>query len=369
MTLNSEIREKERRVREFIQSRGLGTLLLKRQANFSWMTGGGLNLVGITTEMGAASLLITRDAKFVISNNIEAPRMIHEERLEEQGFAVADFPWPEDREVAIVRELSGGEQVGCDVPFPDALSFPGEIARLRYSLTPEEVERYRWLGEKTSLALEKTLIETRQGEKESEVVGRLCNALWKDRIDPVTLMAAADERIFLYRHCVPSEKRIDRYLMVSVNARKWGLIVSLTRFVHFGKMPEDLKERYLANVFIDCTFMAGTRPGLPAREVFQRGIDSYREKGYPEEWKLHHQGGSIGYTGRDYRTNFNTPDIIQENQAFTWNPSITGTKSEDTILATSKGPEMITRPILYPGISMNVGGVFFVRPAILEKEE
>jgi hypothetical protein len=114
--------------------------------------------------------------------------------------------------------------------------------------------------------------------------------------------------------------------------------------------------------------MAYTRPGVPARDVLQKGIDAYRKQEYPEEWKLHHQGGSIGYTGRDYRVNFKTPDLIQEHQAFTWNPSITGTKSEDTILATSKGPEMITRPIRYPTLSMEVENISFIRPAILEKE-
>jgi Xaa-Pro aminopeptidase len=180
-------------------------------------------------------------------------------------------------------------------------------------------------------------------------------------------MTAADDRVFKYRHCIPTEKKIEKYLMVSVNARKWGLIVSFTRFVHFGKLPKELLEKYEANVFIDCTFMAHTRPGTPAKEVFQKGIDTYREKGYPEEWKLHHQGGSIGYTGRDYRVNFKTTDIIQENQAFTWNPSITGTKSEDTILATSKGVEMITPPILYPTFKVTVENIPFVRPAVLEK--
>ena len=169
------------------------------------------------------------------------------------------------------------------------------------------------------------------------MVGRLCNELWKDRIDPITLMSAADERISRFRHSIPTEKKVERVLMVSVNARKGGLIVSLTRFVHFGKIPPELKERYAANVWIDCMFMAATRPGVPAAEVLRKGIEAYRVKGYPEEWKLHHQGGSIGYTGRDYRCNFQTPDIVQENQAFTWNPSLTGTKSEDTILAAAGG--------------------------------
>jgi Xaa-Pro dipeptidase len=368
MSITDEIKEKERRVRDFLQAKQLKALLLKRQANFSWMTCGGLNLVGITTEVGATSLLITENSKFVISNNIEAPRMIEEEGLEKQGFIVKTFPWYEDQEVSILKELVGDGPVGCDIPFPNTIMVAEEVARLRYSLTPEEQDRYRWLGERVSSGLEKTLMETRSGEKESEVVGRLCNEIWKDRIDPVTLMSAADDRISQFRHPIPTERKIQKYLMVSVNARKWGLIVSLTRFVYFGKLPQELREKYEANVFIDCTLMAHTRPGVPVREAFQKGIDAYQEKGYPEEWKFHHQGGSIGYTGRDYRANFKTPDLIQENQAFTWNPSITGTKSEDTILATSKGPVMITRPILYPTLSLKVENISFTRPAILEKE-
>lgn len=367
MSLTDEIEEKERRVREFIKSKGLKGLLLKRQANFSWLTCGGLNLVGIATEVGAATLLITEDSKFVISNNIEAPRMAHEEHLEKQGFSIKTFPWFEDQEVSIIKELIGDAPLGSDVPFPNAQALTEDIARLRYSFTPEEIERYRWLGEKTSLALEKTMMQTKKGEKESAVVGRLCKEIWKDRIDPITLMSAADERVSKFRHPIPTEKKIQKYLMVSVNARKWGLIVSLTRFVHFGRIPRELKKKYEANVFIDCTMMAHTRPGILARDVLQKGVDAYREKGFPEEWKLHHQGGSIGYTGRDYRTHSKTPDVIQENQAFTWNPSLTGTKSEDTLLATSEGPEMITRPLIYPTLSMKVAGVSFNRPAILEK--
>ncbi len=367
MSLKKEIKEKERRVRELLRSKELKALLLKRQANFCWMTCGGLNLVGIATEFGATSLLITRNSKFLISNNIEAPRMMEEEQLEKQGFIVKTYPWHEDQETSIIRELTEESPLGSDTPFPDAVTLTEEIARLRYSFTPEEVKRYRWLGKKVSYALEKTMMRTKKGEKESAVVGRLCRELWKDRIDPITLMSAADERIYKFRHPIPTEKRVEKFLMVSVNARKWGLIVSLTRFVHFGKLSDDLRKKYEANVFIDCTMMAHTRPGLFAREVLQKGIDAYRAEGYPEEWTLHHQGGSIGYTGRDYRTHFKTPDIIQENQAFTWNPSLTGTKSEDTILATSTGPEMITYPVIYPTLTMEVEGITFIRPNILEK--
>jgi len=368
MALADEVREKERRIREFLRAKGLKALLLKRQANFSWLTAGGLNLVGITTEVGAASLLITEQGKFVITNNIEAPRMAEEENLEAQGYVIRSYPWYEEQEAASVAEIVGTGMLGSDVPFPGATVLTEDVARLRYPLTPDEVLRLRWLGERVSEALEKTMIATVRGEKESEVVGRLCRELWKDRIDPITLMSAADSRIDRFRHCIPMENPVKRILMVSVNARKGGLIVSLTRFVHFGKVPPELRDRYRANVWIDCAFMAATRPGAPAAEVLRKGIDAYHAKGYPEEWKLHHQGGSIGYTGRDYRCHFQTPDIVQENQAFTWNPSLTGTKSEDTILATKEGPELITRPILYPTLAVEAGGISFVRPDILEKD-
>ncbi|MCX7856914.1 MAG: hypothetical protein N2513_02855 [Deltaproteobacteria bacterium] len=155
--------------------------------------------------------------------------------------------------------------------------------------------------------------------------------------------------------------------MVSVNARKWGLIVSLTRFVHFGKIPDDLKKRYLDNVLIDCVFMAHTRPGVSAAEILKKGVEMYEKLGYPDEWKLHHQGGSIGYTGRDYRANFQTTEIVEPYQAFTWNPSLTGTKSEDTIVARDEGPVLITKPIIYPTISIEYSGITFKRPDILEK--
>src|SRR4030066_166383 len=226
----SRNQEKERRVRDFLRSKGLKALLLKRQANFSCMTCGGLNLVGIATEMGATSLLITENSKFVISNNIETPRMIEEEGLERQGFVPKIFPWHEDQEVSLVKELVGEGPVTSDVPFPNATMLAEDIARLRYSLTPEEVERYRWLGEKASLALEKTVMKAKKGEKESAVVGRLCKELWEDRVDPPTLMSAADDRVSQFRHPIPTEKKMKNYRMVSVNARKWGVIVSLTRF-------------------------------------------------------------------------------------------------------------------------------------------
>ena len=43
-----------------------------------------------------------------------------------------------------------------------------------------------------------------------------------------------------------------------------------------GKIPSELKELCAANAWIDCMFMAVTRPGVPAAEVLRIGIEAYR---------------------------------------------------------------------------------------------
>src|SRR5512146_670950 len=140
MTRTEEIREKDGRTRGLLQAKGLAGALLKRQANFSWLTAGGVNLIGIATELGGTTLLVTEHAKYVLTTNIEAPRMIDEEGVESLGFQVRSFPWHEEHEAAIAKELVGGGLLGCDVPLPNTVHVGEDVVRLRFSFTPSEIE-------------------------------------------------------------------------------------------------------------------------------------------------------------------------------------------------------------------------------------
>ena len=93
MIHRGEIIEKKRRVRDLMTRLDLDGVLLRRQCNFSWLTGGHLNLVGIATEMGAAPLLLTPENEYVICNNIEAPRIEKEEGILEQGYELRTYKW------------------------------------------------------------------------------------------------------------------------------------------------------------------------------------------------------------------------------------------------------------------------------------
>jgi Xaa-Pro aminopeptidase len=365
MFVKEEIDTKKQRVRGLLGSLGLDGILVKRQSNFTWLTAGCRNLIGIATEMGVSSALITRDGEHILCNAIEAPRLIEEEGIEAQGYVVHTYPWYEDREAALARELAG-TRLGADFALPGAIDVARELAPLRYALTPWEVARYREVGATTARLIEETTAEIRPGDREVTVVGRLAARLWDAGLDYITIFCAADDRIARFRHPLATGRRVDKRAMLCVNARGGGLIVSLTRFAQFGKLPVELRRRYEATVRVDCALMAHTRPGRPVVEAFRKGIDAYAEAGFADEFQLHHQGGAIGYEGRDYKATFASTQVVCENQGFAWNPSITGAKSEDTMLATTGGPDILSPPTLFPVIEMEVGGFAFRRPAILE---
>ncbi len=362
-----EIAVKKAKVRELCEKLGLDAIYLKKSANFSWLTGGAYNLVGLATEIGIAGILVKADRLCVVCSNIEAPRMRDEERLEEQGCEIVSFPWYEDREAEIVAKLAGGG-FGADHAFPGAVDVSSKINPLRYSLTSWEVERFRKQALDTARIAEETALGIRPGETENGVVGRLAEKLWKEGMDFIIAFCAADDRISRYRHPIATDRPIQKRAMISVNSRRGGLIVSITRFVQFGSLPAELKKLYEDNVYVDTAMMAATLPGRPAVEVYEAALKAYAEVGYPEEYRLHHQGGAIGYIGRDYKVNANTKEVIRENQGFTWNPSITGMKSEDTMLATAKGPVVLSVPSLFPVMTMERDGFAFRRPGIMELE-
>ncbi len=362
-----EVLVKEKRIHELLEEKGLNGILLKKQANFSWLTAGGYNMVGIAAEHGVTTLLVTKTGRYVIANKIEARRMMDEENLEALGFQLLEHPWDENPEKELVRKICGDlTKVGADGNYGEYPDLEGEIKKLRYALTENEIERYLFLGNKLATAVEKVLLGVKPGDKECEIAGRVGPELWKDRIDPTALMVAADERAYLYRHPIPTEKMVKRYVMLCVNARYKGLITTITRILHFGKVDPKLYKQYRDNVEIECRMIAATKPGVALNVPLQTAINAYRQLGYGDEWQFHHQGGPMGYLAREIRVTKANQEKVLENQAFCWNPSIAGTKSEDGFIATNQGPLMISKPVVFPVIQCEVDGIHFRRPDLLQ---
>ena len=358
-----EIRVKEEKVRRLMEEQGLGGIVLSSQANFAWITAGGDNHVVTCSEAGVASVVIAPEAKYVATNNIEADRIMREE-LEGQGFQSIVRPWHQESGLAMaVREAVPGE-IGADSGLYD-VNISGEIRELRYSLTPEEVERYRVVGERAEEAIRAACLAVRPGMSEWDIQTLLAQEAYSRGLTPTVLLVAADERILQYRHPIPKDNGVERYVMLVLCAKRWGLIISCTRLVHFGKISDELRRKHQAVVHVDAAYYRHTIVGNAIGEVLAAGIGEYERQGFPDEWQFHHQGGPTGYAGREFLAAPGESRQVLPSQPFAWNPSICGTKSEDTIIVTNEGIEVLSAAKDWPVIEVEYDGRVFQRPDIL----
>ena len=75
----------------------------------------------------------------------------------------------------------------------------------------------------------------------------------------------------------------------------------------------------------------------------------------------------MGYDIRDTIVTLNSTEKVQVDQCFCWNPSMSGTKSEDGFIAQKEGFVFLTKPVLFPTLKIQAEGIDFVRPNILER--
>jgi antitoxin VapB len=148
---------------------------------------------------------------------------------------------------------------------------------------------------------------------------------------PVVLVAA-DERIERYRHPLPVGAPIRRRVMLVLVAERWGLNVAITRFRELEPPSDGLRARIGAVEEVEQAFHEATRAGATLGDVFAAGQRAYAAAGYPEEWRDHHQGGTIAYQGRETIATPDDATPIVAGMAFAWNPSIRGAKAEDTFV-------------------------------------
>lgn len=359
-----ELQEKEKRVRTLMEEKGLDALLMERTSNFAWYTAGGASFVNSAAEKGVGSLLIAPEKKYVITNNIEALRLGGEEKLAAQGWEFAVGNWWEPQQAVV--QFTEGMRLGVDGPYPGAVDVGADLQAWRSRLLPQEVERFRLVAEACGQAIQTAAQRISPGMTEFQIAGLLAEETLDRGCTPIVNLIAADERIFNYRHPIPTDKTLEEYVMLVLCGRRWGLVASATRFVHFGPLPPKLREKQWATATVDATLIAATRPGAIVADIFQQAVDAYAEQGFPGEWHLHHQGGLTGYEPREYVGTPTSEEIVYENQVFAWNPSITGTKSEDTVLVGKETNEILSSVGDWPMLPVEIEGQTIERPAILE---
>ncbi len=346
------------RLRSWMADQGLDTVILRRTASLAWITSGATTYVNTANGEGPVTAVITAAGAWLIANNIETPRLTEEEGLDRSGWTVIDHPWHDAAKTPSPARLTGHnlteERAGADVTWPQTCNVGGAIARIRSRLIPVEQERMRRLAADCGIAIGEAAAAVQPGQSEHEIAGHLWTASQPWGIQAVVSLVATDERVRHFRHPLPTDKRLERLGLLVLCGRRDGLVASVSRIVHFGTVPDDIRRALQAVAEVDSAAITVSRPGRTTGEVFTDIQQAYEAAGFPGGWQNHHQGGVAAYEPREYLAVPGSDDLLEEGMACAWNPSVPGAKSEDTILVGADGGEVLTSTPGWPMLETTI---------------
>lgn len=354
-------------LRALLRERGVDALHLTSIANTAWLTAGAATYVDESIDTAACSLLVTRDHVRILTDPIEEPRLRAEERLDALGFDQVVEPWHARGQA--LRTLTAGQRLAADVAATagaPAVNLNGALIALRSQLVAGEQARLRAGARLAADAMDEVARAVRPGMTELAAAALLAAASRRRGGAATVTLVASDERIAQYRHPLPTAKVIERQVMLVLCLRYRGLVSALTRTVHFGEAPAALRSLSAAVARVDARVIAATRAGRTLGELFEALRAAYAAEGQPNAIEEHHQGGTIAYLARETFARPGSLARVASGQAFAWNPSLRGAKSEDTLLLTESGPEIVTVIDGWPMLTIETEIGRIARPALLE---
>ena len=328
---------KRTRVREYLSQKGFDGLLISTREHFAWATGGGDSHVVRNSNIGFGTIVITKDKSWLVAHSMDVARLF-EEQAAGQGYELVTLRWY-DGDVRVKAKELAGKRIASDTDFEGVQNVYTDLVDLHYPMTDIEISRTRWLASETDKLFTSFAYYVKPGETEKEIAARLHCEHLKAGMEVDVLIVGSDERCFNYRHPIPTEKPLEKYLMLHTVARRWGLHCNLTRFLHFGQPPDKVRKVTDAAANVEARVFLSLKPGVKFADVLAWQKQWYAEQGYPEEWRNHFQGGPTGYVIVDAGRCL-TDKVVQVNQPYEWFITITGTKMGELSLMTENGLEI-----------------------------
>lgn len=337
-------------------------LLIEAQENYSWLTGG-RSFIGLASTQACCSILVGFQGFSLIANNIELKRLIVEQKGDHPLFSYHSFPWYEAQgKEHILQNIIQNKRVLRES------EVGSELQMLRTILSSEEIAQYEDICMTTAQELEDACKHVSQGMSEYELAGELAKRFWSKDLEPITLLIGFDERALTFKHPVPAGAILQNYALVAVCTRRDGLIANATRLVSL-KRDELLIKRQKISTAIESLLFSQTKPGSDLADIFENACRFYAELGVEGEWGKHHQGGLSGFVAREVKASPGVHHIVRTGEVYGWNPSVLGTKSENTIVVGKKGSRVLTHTGAYPYVTQVINAQDYLSEDILVLRE
>ena len=167
------------------------------------------------------------------------------------------------------------------------------------------------------------------------------------------LIAGGDQRFLTYRHPMPSNKKVNKSLMLHSAARKWGLHAPITRLFSFGKPDKKFLAPFKAVANIQARVFEMVRPGIYYSDIFNLIKKAYKDNGFENEWQKHYQGGPTGYVIVDAQRLL-SDKIIQKFMPFEWFSTVPGSKIAELMLLGKDNPEYASLQEPWPHFTVHL---------------
>jgi Xaa-Pro aminopeptidase len=351
-------------VAALLQEVGCEGLLVLDPENFAWLTSGATPR-GVLDPAETPALYCSPEQRWLLSSNADTLRLFDEE-LDGLGFQLKEWPWHWGRE-QLLADLCQGKRLACDLSRPDCTFVGDRLVKPRRTLSNYEQACSAALGQVISHALEATCRTMMQNETERELAGQLSHRLLHRGAHPLVIGVAADGRSRLYRHFGFTSTPIRKYAVLTVAARKYGLICTASRSVSFGAADGDFRKEHDAVCKVSATYQASTWPDAVPQQILAAGRRVYQLTGFEHEWLQCPQGHVTGRSAVEMTLLPQTAELFQAGWAVTWRASAGAAHSCDTFLVSDKAPQALTPTEVWPLKRIRVQGAEFFRPDILQR--
>ncbi len=360
----ADIDAKMAKVAELLRQVGCDGLLLLEPANYSWLTSGAMTR-GLTDPAAEPAAYGNGEHRWIIASNVDSQRIFDEE-VDGLGFQLKEWPWHWGRD-QFLADLCHNRKVACDRPVNGIVNVAQQLRSLRRQLTAYEQACLLAVGQSVAHALEATCRTLSRGETEREIAGHLSHRLIHRGLLPLHISVAVDGRSRLYRRFGFTSSSLERYAVLTVTARKYGMYVTASRSVCFGDLPPDFRQDHNAVCRVSAGYLASTWPDAVPREILLAGRRIYLISGYEHEWQLAPQGHLTGRCPVEMSLTPQTEELFQPGWSVTWNASAGAAVSCDTFVITEEGPRLVTPTEYWPLKRIRIQGAEFVRPDVLQR--
>ncbi|WP_300365313.1 Xaa-Pro peptidase family protein [Brachyspira sp.] len=326
------------RLRDYIDSNDIDAVILNRRSSFAWFSQCE-NSMNFYTDFGLGYIYVDKNDAFYYTSNNEAPRI--EREIFKGSIAVKSFSWV-DGPAKNVSKLIKGKKVNADFSFNGVNEDFANIKKLRYSLFDDQINTAIELGKTSASILEKTMKNIKPGLTEYQIEAEIRYAFGKENIELPVLLIACDDNLNVYRHPLATFKIANERFIAVLCPRYKGVVIALSRIVYFRKRTEEEKKRDETICKINNLLMNETNIGMNSKALWDFMVKTYKEENVETEYLNHHQGGAIGFESREWVLRPALEETIYKNQMIAYNPTLIGTKAEETLLILENSKEILT---------------------------